>query len=175
MFIINGAGLSPGPALIVAIPSMPSGVYFAEYVIGMSNITAPGYGGWLYTSQSKCGTQDMWKHDFLNTVIKFIRDIKLKYDSRDANGNLGGHFLVQDGEDIILKAAMDEDVVAAFNELNVNSCTGETSHTELTQELDAGSVFRYLKAGVKNTGTHKSKDQFADPSLSQKLKNTVII
>jgi hypothetical protein len=136
----------------------------------MSNISAVGYGGWLYTSQKKCGTHGMWKHYFLNIVIPFIRSVAETHKSRDANGNACGHFLIQDGEDIILKAAMDEVVVAAFNELNVNSCKGEPSHTELTQELDVGTVFRDLKAGVSNnTLTHAKRERYADASLSHQL------
>jgi hypothetical protein len=86
----------------------------------------------------------------------------------DVNGNPCGNFLIQDGEDIVLRAAMDDEVVCAFNELGVNSCKGEPSHTELTQELDSGTVFRDLKAGVLKTAAHK-RDCYKDSTLSRHL------
>lgn len=44
-------------------------------------------------------------------------------------------------EDIVLKAAMDAEAVAEYNALGINSCKRQPSHAELTQELDADTVF----------------------------------
>ena len=86
--LANGAGNSPGPALIVAIASMPADEYFAGYIIGLTNIFGPSAGGWLYIARTKNGTKDMWKHYFLNLVIPYIRQVRESQQILDENGNI---------------------------------------------------------------------------------------
>jgi hypothetical protein len=142
-------GEGADPSLIVGVNGMPPDTFFTRFVVGITQYCQPGSGGWLYFSDKKCGTFAMWKHYFMHVTIPFIRACVNAHKPKDVNGDPCAHLLMQDGENVILEAAQDEEVLDNFSELNVISAKGEPSFTSLGQACDVSHhhCFEILKEG----------------------------
>ena len=72
-FGLSNAGGESGPlVLIIAVPSMEDGTFFAAQVKCMQSTTTCGEKGWLYFSQTRGGCYKMWVHYYLNVTVPMI-------------------------------------------------------------------------------------------------------
>lgn len=72
-FGLNNAGGESGPlVLIIAIPSMEDGTFFAAQVKCMQSSTTCGEKGHLYFAQTRGGNNAVWVHYFLTITVPMI-------------------------------------------------------------------------------------------------------
>lgn len=142
----NAAGNTGDPVLIVAISEMPEGEFFVLWVVGVTNSTMLGTGGWLYCCKTKCGTPSMWRHWYKHVCIATLSKVQC---GEDEYGVPRRKVLATDGEACIMHEASDEEVMEEFHENDIDYLKLPPSTSNTWQAWDTGDVFRSVKAGIR--------------------------
>lgn len=136
---------------IVAIPELGADDYFKATVAGFTISTnGADRDGYIYFCHSKCGCAKLWQDIFMTFIIPTIASAAEYYQHKYDDGYPMEPLVHSDGEMAILKEAFNSEVMSMFLANRINYLKGGPSHTSKTQDLDCGSLFSSLKAGIKS-------------------------
>jgi hypothetical protein len=162
MFLCSALGDTGPLTLIVAVPEMPEGAFFASKVKSMSGSSELGaQPGWLYFCNSRAGNAELWRHWFAYVLIPTLEICKDMYCESRESAAAQDIFFSTDGEAIILNEAFDSHVLNLFDRNNVTYGKNGPSATSKTQAADVADTFRDWKTGLRyhtaqGTDTHNS-------------------
>jgi hypothetical protein len=101
----------------------------------------------VYICKSRAGNDSMWKHWFLTQAIPFCK--LMQSHSSEQHADLSTFFST-DGERIILKQALQDEVFSAFNQANIIYARVPAATTAIHQANDRSMFFRKIKATLKS-------------------------
>ena len=183
MLLDNGIGDFGKMVLILAIPGIPEGRFYAAKVQGLVFGEDSTKIGWIYFAKSRCmrGRSDedcenddeepisnAWSHYFKNA---FIEDITYYSDSYNTiNPESGERFenvCTIDGENCIDRELLDPSVFTALSEAKIRVIKNRPSGTEFDNANDAADNFRDKNAGLQKCA--RENIDTSNPFLEKKL------
>jgi len=153
--------------LVLAIPTMPEGVFFYRLVVGVSQTSEAGSSGHVYACATRGGTKEMWKHMFLHCVVPEVRKTSLAYECKDSEGHPQRAVYSSDGEACILEEAFDDEVQQAFKDNCIDYIKKGPSLTSKQQEWDVSDNFKDTKAVLHTLVTQGNHE--ADTVLQRNI------
>eukprot|EP01034_Spumella_vulgaris_P030919 gene30919-38212_t len=165
----SAAGYSSDLVLIVALPNLPEGEFYAQKVKGLSSASDHKAVGWLYACSSRNGNGAMWVHWFLNVVIPCLKESAEFHEHKDVDGKPSRTFFSTDGEACILNEVFNKEVLEGFAEARVDYMKGGPSATSKHQPCDVSSNFRDFKTGMSMVGNNGVDT--ANPTLDSNIAN----
>lgn len=135
--------------LIITIPDMKDGTFFAKKLVGLSGSQEIGASGWLYLCNSRAGNAALWQHWFKNVVIPTMQSCRDAHDEPDSSGEAARIFFSTDGEAVIMQEVFDPDILQRLEFVRCDMVKGGPSATSRHQACDVMVVFRDVKTGLK--------------------------
>jgi hypothetical protein len=165
MLLDNGIGDFGKMVLILAVPGIPEGLFYAAKVQGMVFGEDSTKIGWIYFAKSRCmkGRSDedaqsddeepisnAWSHYFKNAFIEDITHYANSYNT--INPETDERFesvCTIDGENCIDRELLDPSVFTALSEAKIRVIKNRPSGTEFDNANDAADNFRDKNTGLK--------------------------
>ena len=163
----SAAGETSPFVCVLSVPGMGKLEWHHEKVVGLSH-TRPAESGFIYFAQNRCGTEDMWRHYFLNVVIPTIVESNKSFS---LDGSSIRNFFSTDGEAIILKNAYKNDVLKAFDDANVDYGRVGAGSTGIHNACDRILIFRDTKAAIRIA--ESKRVDYSNHLLERYLRNAM--
>lgn len=149
MHMCSAAGECSAFVAVLSVTNFEKEQWHVEEVVGLSH-TRPLETGYLYFSKNRCGTEEMWKHYFLNVVIATIKkSCDLRTRALLSSTEVGRSFFSTDGEAIIMKNAYKDDVRQAFDICKIDYGRVGAATTAIHNACDRAHTFRDTKITVR--------------------------
>ena len=163
----NGHGFPPLYA--IANANVPDNSYILEKIPLMSHSCDPSAFGWMAFTPTRGGNMPFYKKMLLCIVFpEFIRIRDSLCLDKEADDymikSLGAFFF--DGEQLVIEALTDPEIIAEADRLNIALCKYAASMSAGHQVMDVGPIFRGEKASLKTVTVY----EYQNPALERHVK-----
>jgi hypothetical protein len=172
----NAAGEMGPTTLIMTMPKMRDGEFFAKRIIGMGGGSDIGSFGWIYFCNSRAGNAALWMHWFIHVVIPTLDQCRTVHKIKDEFGRAMRMVFSTDGEAIVLKQAFDEEILAMFEQMLADYLKNGPGMTSRHQAADVSDNFRDWKTGLETITRNNvnTKNDTLRRNLTEMFKDLAI-